>query len=84
MEGVGLIGNHEGTYRIYDGTYIASNCSKIGDWVQWSYSAGMLLNSAAVMYNITQDQVWMDRANGVWHDCSVSSSSNLLGLAFRS
>ena len=77
MVDVGLIGNHQpensgpGAYRIYDGTYITDNCSIVADLVQWSYSAGMLLNSAAVLWNVTGDSIWEDRVNGIWASSDI-------------
>lgn len=77
MAGVGLISAHDQGpgYGVYDGTYVETNCSQIASWVQWTYSAGMLLNAAAVMWNVTQDPKWEDRANGLWQSSNVSSAS---------
>lgn len=65
-------------YRIFDGTYATNNCSGQVK-IQWSYNYGMLLNAAAVMWNVTQDPIWEERANGVWQAAIVS-----LYLATRS
>lgn len=74
MAGVGLISAHdEGPgYGVYDGTYVGGNCSSIASWIQWTYSPGMLLQAAAVMWNVTQDPKWEDRANGIWQASHVS------------
>ena len=82
MTAIGLIGTHEQGpgFSVFDGTYIENNCTSIASWVQWTYSAGMLLNAAAVMYNVTQDPIWEERANGIWEASHVSFVGMLLFL----
>jgi mannan endo-1,6-alpha-mannosidase len=53
-------------YNVYDGTSTGDNCSTI-DHVQWTYSAGMILNGCATMWNVTQDPIWQSRAEAVWN-----------------
>ena len=75
MEEVGLIGGVAGGvggYGVYDGYETTNNCTQDLDRVQWTYSAGMLLNTAAVMFSMTGDSMWEDRANGIWASCNVS------------
>ncbi len=76
MVDTNLISDHAQApgYAVYDGTYENTNCSQVGDWVQWTYSAGMLLNAAAVMYNATGDPIWATRANGIWGASKVNIS----------
>lgn len=76
MEGVLLISNFgEGPgYGVYDGVYDTNNCTTI-TFLQWTYSAGMLLNTAAVMYNITGDPIWETRLYGIWNSSNVSLQS---------
>lgn len=76
MTDVGLIGTHDAGpgYSVFDGTYVGNNCSTVASWIQWTYSAGMLLNAAAVMWNVTQDPMWEDRANGIWTSAHVGDS----------
>lgn len=69
MAGVNLIGGNGG-YSVYDGTSTDNNCTTL-DRVQWTYSAGMLLNAAAIMYNLTGSSEWQTRANGLWSSSSV-------------
>lgn len=75
MVGVNLISSDFGQapgYGVYDGTYDTDNCSTIGNKDQWTYSAGMLLNTAAIMYNVTGDSIWQTRATGLWQASNVS------------
>ncbi|KXT11660.1 hypothetical protein AC579_7022 [Pseudocercospora musae] len=50
MDDVGLIGEN---YNIFDGTNIGDNCTSL-DHTLWTYTAGMMLNGAAVMWNHTK------------------------------
>lgn len=63
LSDIGLISD---TYAVYDGSNDLLNCSQL-DHVQWSYSAGMVLNAAAVMYNTTNDTIWETRALDTWN-----------------
>lgn len=57
-------------WRILDGTYITDNCTALTP-IQWTYNVGLLLNAAAVMWNVTGEQVWEDRAMGIWGAANV-------------
>lgn len=70
MADIGLIGGNK-QYSVFDGTDENNNCTSI-DHIQWSYSAGMTLNTAAVMWNATGNDIWQTRAQGVWDASSVS------------
>ncbi|EME38140.1 glycoside hydrolase family 76 protein [Dothistroma septosporum NZE10] len=69
MDSVGLISS---TGQVFDGTDALQNCSSL-DHIQWTYSAGMLLNAAAFMYNQTngtEQAMWESRANTLWTESS--------------
>jgi mannan endo-1,6-alpha-mannosidase len=60
--GVGFITDD---YDIYDGADISTNCTQPSKF-QWTYNAGIFMNGAAVMYNITTNNtatpsVWKNR-----------------------
>lgn len=59
-------------FSVFDGTFVDVNCSHVGEFIQWTYSAGMLLNSAAVLYNVTNDPTWEERLYGLWNASNVS------------
>ncbi|OKO97837.1 Mannan endo-1,6-alpha-mannosidase DCW1 [Penicillium subrubescens] len=75
-------------YQIYDGTTVDSNCSSY-DRTRWSYTAGIYLHGAAVMYNYTSSlssnsssnssTVWKNRVDGLLtatnHFYSTANSS---------
>lgn len=72
LEHVGLIGEN---YDIYDGTSIDDNCTSL-DHTLWTYTAGMMLNGAAVMWNATTSDAsasevsadtWKARTQGIWN-----------------
>lgn len=70
MSDVGLIGGNGG-YSVFDGVSEKDNCTTV-DHIQWTYSAGMMLNACAVMWNATGDDIWQTRAQGVWDSSGVS------------
>jgi len=48
-------------YEIYDGAFIADNCTKPSPY-RWTYNVGTLLMGAANMYNYTNgDPIWKTR-----------------------
>lgn len=47
-------------YRVFDGAHITTNCTNIVPY-QWSYNAGVFINGASAMYNLTGSPVWRDR-----------------------
>lgn len=62
-------------YTVYDGAFIDTNCTAVNP-LQWTYSVGILINACAVLWNVTQDQQWQDRAEGLWGAAGVSSVSS--------
>lgn len=62
------IGMISPTYSIYDGSDDALNCRELNH-IQWSYNAGVYLNAAATMWNITADGPdagkWRERTQGM-------------------
>ena len=60
---VGLISD---SYGIFDGITIESDKSCKGvNPAQWSYNAGIYLHGAANMYNISGDDTWKKRLDGI-------------------
>lgn len=53
-----LIDNERG--YIYDGRHIAKNCTGMVR-LQFSYNAGVYINGASAMYNLTGEAKWKDR-----------------------
>ncbi|GAW13075.1 hypothetical protein ANO14919_024530 [Xylariales sp. No.14919] len=51
-------------WNVYDGADVSNNCTEIVKQ-QFSYNAGVLLQGAAVLYDYTSDQMWLDRINGL-------------------
>jgi mannan endo-1,6-alpha-mannosidase len=52
-------------FKVFDGASVVdgANCTSL-DTFQWSYNAGIYLHGAAVMYNITESEVWKARVDG--------------------
>ncbi|KAF2207213.1 glycoside hydrolase family 76 protein [Cercospora zeae-maydis SCOH1-5] len=72
MDDIGLIGPN---YDIFDGTSITDNCTSL-DHTLWTYTAGMMLYGASVMWNQTtadasvssvSADVWKTRAQNIWN-----------------
>ena len=72
MTAIHLIGGPSG-YSVYDGTDTSNNCTTLNRQ-PWTYSYGMLLNAAAVMWNVTGDQLWETRTMGIWQASAVSDA----------
>lgn len=64
---VGLISDK---YAIYDGTDDTENCTSINH-IQWTYNSGVYIYGASIMWNITQDDVWKQRAISLWNATNV-------------
>lgn len=79
MEDLNYIGGFK-NYSIFDGAGIDVNCSAVNP-IQWTYSMGMILNACAVLWNVTQDQIWYDRVMGIWESglVSIKTSDRLYG-----
>lgn len=59
--GVGMI---DKDYNVFDGASSKENCSKINPQ-SYSYSHGIYLYGAAVMANVTGDDIWVERTKGL-------------------
>ena len=70
MAGLNYIGGYK-NYSVFDGGGISSNCTQVNP-TQWTYNAGLIMNACAVMWNATGDQIWQDRALGIWESSLVS------------
>lgn len=71
MASIGLISDG---YAVYDGSDDTENCTSL-DHDVWSYSAGMLLQAAAVMWNKTNgttQEMWYDRVEGLWNTSATT------------
>lgn len=66
MSDVGLISDK---YEVFDGTSITDNCTSL-DHTRWTYTHGMILNGAAVMWNMTNSTEWKTRTQGLWNETS--------------
>ncbi|KAI8947955.1 cell wall glycosyl hydrolase [Xylaria longipes] len=51
-------------FNIFDGAGVGDGCTKISQ-AQWTYNAGIFLHGAAVMYNVTESDVWQQRVQGL-------------------
>ncbi|KAL8284948.1 hypothetical protein RB597_002164 [Gaeumannomyces tritici] len=53
-------------FDFYDGASVESgiNCTK-HDVIQWSYNAGIFLHGSAFMYNMTGNDKWRSRVDGI-------------------
>lgn len=68
MEAIGLISPD---YLVFDGSDDNLNCTEL-DHTRWSYNAGMVLHTAAVMWNKTENETWKHRTNGVWNSSAAA------------
>lgn len=66
-----------GTYYIPDGLH-TDNCSNITPY-QWTYNAGIFLNGAAAMYNLTTgstQETWRERTQGLLNGTKIFFTGN--------
>ncbi|KAH6632938.1 mannan endo-1,6-alpha-mannosidase DCW1 precursor [Boeremia exigua] len=50
--------------HFFDGTDDLQNCTSIAH-MQWTYNAGVHMSGAAAMWNVTQNDLWRNRLQGV-------------------
>ncbi|KAF1991372.1 glycoside hydrolase family 76 protein [Aulographum hederae CBS 113979] len=74
---VGSVGLMNNEYHFFDGTDDTLNCSQVNH-IQWSYNAGVFLLGAATMWNITEDDVWKQRVDGMLKGTSVFFKNNVM------
>ena len=53
---------------VYDSVSVDDNCTS-QDHDHWTYTTGMIMNGAAVMWNQTQDDIWKNRTMQMWESC---------------
>ncbi|KAI1466286.1 glycoside hydrolase family 76 protein [Daldinia caldariorum] len=51
-------------FNVYDGAGVENGCTEINK-AQWTYNAGIFLQGAAMMYNLTEQDVWKQRVEGL-------------------
>ncbi|KAE8446823.1 hypothetical protein EG329_011600 [Mollisiaceae sp. DMI_Dod_QoI] len=75
LTAIGLI---DSKYNVYDGTDTGGNCTIINKQ-QFSYNSGIFLLGAATMYNLTGEQVWHDRVQGLLNATITTFFPNGIG-----
>ncbi|KAF2667809.1 mannan endo-1,6-alpha-mannosidase DCW1-like protein [Microthyrium microscopicum] len=64
---VGLI---DSAYNVFDGTDASTACSSVRG-PQWSYNVGVYLYGASAMAALTNDDMWKERADGLFRSAEV-------------
>lgn len=54
------IGFIDADSNVFDGAHVEKNCSDLNP-IQWTYTAGVLIETAAFMYNETASKTWLIR-----------------------
>lgn len=62
---------------IYDGSYIADNCSDVRT-LEWTYNSGLFLSGCAYLYNHTGHDIWLDRAQRIWNRARVFFNNSIM------
>ncbi|KAF2097840.1 mannan endo-1,6-alpha-mannosidase [Rhizodiscina lignyota] len=57
-------------YHFYDGSDDTINCTQVNH-IQWTYNAGVYMQGAAAMWNLTQSDTWKQRVLGIINGTSV-------------
>lgn len=69
--------------NVYDGANIGTNnCSTIHNQ-EWTYNYAILLAGSAYLYNHTEDQKWLDRANLVWNGIQGTFLNSTTGIVYE-
>lgn len=64
-------------WPVYDGGSIEQSCNDTSS-LEWTYNTGLYLSGAAVMYNYTGEQVWLDRTQHLWNRGKVFFNASTL------
>lgn len=64
-------------YHYYDGTDDTTNCTIINK-IQWTYNAGVHMAGAAAMWNVTQNDTWRGRLEGIIEAAGVFFKDNVM------
>lgn len=97
MEDVGFATYVDDTLYVYDGANIDDNCTDLSKG-RWSYTYGIFLSGCAYMYNHTENDEWLTRAQEIIkssdyffnntimyeHTCAVADRCNNDQRSFRS
>ncbi|KAK1564260.1 family 76 glycosyl hydrolase [Colletotrichum navitas] len=70
---IGLI---TGQHEVLDGVHFEGKCPSSVDSTKWSYNAGIFLYGAAVMYNITENDTWKTRVDGMLEEVNKAFVQN--------
>jgi mannan endo-1,6-alpha-mannosidase len=57
-------------YYVFDGAHITTNCTNRVPY-QWTYNAGVFINGASAMYNLTGSDLWKERLVGLVNGSDV-------------
>ncbi|KAH7398795.1 mannan endo-1,6-alpha-mannosidase DCW1 precursor [Phaeosphaeria sp. MPI-PUGE-AT-0046c] len=71
------VGLQSPDYHYFDGTDADQNCSNIQP-IQWTYNAGVHMAGAAAMWNVTQNDLWKGRLEGIIKGASVFFVDNVM------
>ncbi|KAH7394622.1 glycoside hydrolase [Pyrenochaeta sp. MPI-SDFR-AT-0127] len=58
------VGLMSADYHYYDGTDDQKNCTSVNH-IQWTYNAGVHMAGAAAMWNVTRNDLWKGRLQGI-------------------
>jgi mannan endo-1,6-alpha-mannosidase len=73
-EGVGLMSQD---YHFYDGSDDTINCTQVNH-IEWTYNTGVFLLGAATMWNMTQDDIWKTRIDGILKTAGIFFSNGVM------
>lgn len=78
-ETVGLVAPN---YQFFDGTDDLLNCSEFNR-IQWSYNAGVHLFGAAMLWNLTESEIWRERTDGILKGTETFFSQEVPNVMFE-
>ncbi|KAF1941945.1 mannan endo-1,6-alpha-mannosidase DCW1 precursor [Clathrospora elynae] len=64
-------------FHFFDGTDDNQNCTQVNH-IQWTYNAGVHMAGAAAMWNVTQNDLWRTRLEGLIKGAGVFFKDNVM------
>jgi len=66
----GFLVDDDGKAKLYDGADISDNCSNIVKY-EWTYNYGLMIGGASYLYNLTEDDTWLERVTSLVEGAKV-------------
>lgn len=83
LEDIKFVVESGDSVSVYDGANIGTNNCSTVHTQEWTYNYAVLLAGSAYLYNHTEDQTWLDRANLVWNGIESVFTNSSTGIVYE-